>query len=110
MTTSMSDSAAAKSRDLWSITWSAPRPVTKSCLDALSVCFAVPVAVFDMARVAWPLQVHGARGDEVYDSFAGDSEHPESGEIVFAGAQGHAHARRTCRASGGQSCGRCGWP
>jgi DNA/RNA-binding domain of Phe-tRNA-synthetase-like protein len=68
-------------------------PVVDLC-NALSVRFAVPVAVFDVAQVAWPLQVRAARGDEVYSGFDGGSEHPEPAEIVFVDSQGHAHARR----------------
>lgn len=68
-------------------------PVVDLC-NALSVQFAVPIAVFDVAQVAWPLQVRAARGDEVYSAFDGGSEHPEPAEIVFVDSQGHAHARR----------------
>ena len=68
-------------------------PVVDLC-NALSVRFAVPIAVFDVAQVAWPLQVRAARGDEVYSGFDGGSEHPDPAEIVFVDAQGHAHARR----------------
>jgi DNA/RNA-binding domain of Phe-tRNA-synthetase-like protein len=68
-------------------------PVVDLC-NSLSVRFAVPVAVFDVAQVGWPLQVRAARGDEVYSGFDGGSEHPEPAEIVFVDSQGHAHARR----------------
>ena len=62
--------------------------------NAVSVAFAIPVAVLDVARIAEHLEVRPADGDETYLSFAGDIEHPEPGEIVFADAARHAHARR----------------
>jgi DNA/RNA-binding domain of Phe-tRNA-synthetase-like protein len=62
--------------------------------NAVSVAFAIPVAVLDVARIADHVEVRPAGGDETYLSFAGDIEHPEPGEIVFADAAGHAHARR----------------
>jgi DNA/RNA-binding domain of Phe-tRNA-synthetase-like protein len=68
-------------------------PLVDLC-NALSVRFAVPVAVFDVDRVAWPLLVRAARGDETHETFAGENAPPEPGEIVFADARGHAHARR----------------
>ncbi len=68
-------------------------PLIDLC-NALSVRFAVPVAVFDADRVAWPLVVREADGSEHHESFSGASESPERGEIIFADAQGHAHARR----------------
>ena len=58
-------------------------------------------AVFDVARIAEPLTVRLAQGDEAYETFAGETEHPEPGEVVFADASGRAHARRwTHRQSG----------
>ena len=47
------------------------------------------------------LTVRFARGDETYESFSGDIEHPEAGEVIFADDDGRAHARRwTNRQSG----------
>ncbi len=62
--------------------------------NAVSVAHAVPVAVFDVARLAGDLTVQPARGDETYRTFAGTDETPEPGEIVFVDARGAAHARR----------------
>jgi DNA/RNA-binding domain of Phe-tRNA-synthetase-like protein len=75
-------------------------PLVDLC-NAVSLAFAVPVAVFDAARVAWPLEVRYAAGDEEYLTFGGDTEHPAEGEVIFADQAGRAHARRwTNRQSG----------
>jgi DNA/RNA-binding domain of Phe-tRNA-synthetase-like protein len=75
-------------------------PLVDLC-NAASLAFAIPVAVFDAARVAWPLEVRYAVGDEEYLTFGGDTEHPAVGEVIFADQVGRAHARRwTNRQSG----------
>jgi DNA/RNA-binding domain of Phe-tRNA-synthetase-like protein len=75
-------------------------PLVDLC-NAASLAFAIPVAVFDVARVAWPLEVRYAAGDEEYLTFGGDTEHPATGEVIFADRAGRAHARRwTNRQSG----------
>ena len=75
-------------------------PLVDLC-NAVSLAFATPVAVFDAARVAWPLEVRYAVGDEDYLTFGGDTEHPTPGEVIFADQAGRAHARRwTNRQSG----------
>jgi DNA/RNA-binding domain of Phe-tRNA-synthetase-like protein len=75
-------------------------PLIDLC-NAASLAFAVPVAVFDVAHVAESLEVRPAGGTETYLSFAGETEHPDPGEVVFADARGQAHARRwTHRQSG----------
>lgn len=62
---------------------------------------AIPVAVFDATRVDQWLEVRRAQGTENYLDFAGGTEHPEAGEVIFADALGRAHARRwTHRQSG----------
>lgn len=71
--------------------------------NAVSVGFAVPIAVFDLERVEGGLEVRHATGDEVYSTFAGDEEHPEPGEVIFADAAGRAHARRWCNRQSGLS-------
>jgi DNA/RNA-binding domain of Phe-tRNA-synthetase-like protein len=68
-------------------------PLVDLC-NALSVRHAVPVAVFDLDQVTGPLIVRRAEGVERYETFAGEVETPESGEVVFADAAQHAHARR----------------
>src|ERR1700691_101923 len=75
-------------------------PLVDLC-NAVSLAFAIPVAVLDVAAVTWPLQVRYAAGDEDYLTFGGETEHPAAGEVIFADQAGHAHARRwTNRQSG----------
>ena len=75
-------------------------PLVDLC-NAVSLAFAIPVAAFDAAAVAWPLEVRYAAGDEDYLTFGGDTEHPAPGEVIFADRAGRAHARRwTNRQSG----------
>jgi len=75
-------------------------PLIDLC-NAVSLAFAIPVAALDVSRIAWPLQVRRAEGSERYETFGGEIEHPEPGEVVFADAEGGAHARRwTNRQSG----------
>jgi DNA/RNA-binding domain of Phe-tRNA-synthetase-like protein len=75
-------------------------PLVDVC-NAVSLAFAVPVAVFDVASVSGDLEVRYAAGDEEYLTFAGAIEHPAAGEVIFADAAGRAHARRwTNRQSG----------
>src|SRR6476646_11212423 len=50
-------------------------PLVDLC-NAVSLAFAVPVAVFDMAKVTSHLQVRYADGNEDYLTFSGDLEHP----------------------------------
>jgi len=75
-------------------------PLVDLC-NAVSLAFAIPVAVLDVAAVTWPLQVRYAAGDEDYLTFGGETEHPAAGEVIFADQAGRAHARRwTNRQSG----------
>ena len=62
--------------------------------NAVSAAFAIPVAAFDLDRVAGGLVVRRATGTERYDTFSGEIEHPEAGEVIFADAKSRAHARR----------------
>jgi DNA/RNA-binding domain of Phe-tRNA-synthetase-like protein len=68
-------------------------PLIDLC-NSVSLAFAIPVAVFDAAKVAEHLEVRYADGSERYESFSGDVESPEAGEVIFADAAGRAHARR----------------
>ena len=68
-------------------------PLVDLC-NAVSLAFAVPVAVFDLDAVAAPLEVRHAKGDEEHWAFGGEVERPEPGEVVFVDANHHAHARR----------------
>ncbi len=80
-------------------------PLVDLC-NALSLAFAIPVAVFDVSKVADHLEVRRAVGDETYLTFSGAVEAPEKGEVVFADGAGRCHARRwTNRQSGHSAVG-----
>ena len=81
------------------------RPLIDLC-NAASLAFAIPVAVFDTDGIADGLSVRPARGDEVFRTFSGESEHPEAGEIIFADGAGRAHARRWTNRQGSWSAVR----
>jgi DNA/RNA-binding domain of Phe-tRNA-synthetase-like protein len=68
-------------------------PLVDLC-NAVSLAWALPVAVFDLDRVEGGLEVRHARGDEQHVGFGGEAETPEPGEVIFADGAGHAHARR----------------
>ncbi|MCG8348724.1 MAG: hypothetical protein MI924_13220 [Chloroflexales bacterium] len=68
-------------------------PLVDLC-NAVSLAYALPVAVIDLAQVAGFIQVRHADGDETYLAFSGETEHPEPGEIIFADAERQVHARR----------------
>ncbi|MEH7868740.1 phenylalanine--tRNA ligase beta subunit-related protein [Rhizobium laguerreae] len=75
-------------------------PLIDLC-NAISLAFAIPIAVFDVERIAGDLQVRRARGDETYLTFGGEVEYPEPNEVIFADGGENAHARRwTNRQSG----------
>jgi DNA/RNA-binding domain of Phe-tRNA-synthetase-like protein len=68
-------------------------PLVDLC-NALSLAYAIPIAVFDTAHLADFLEVRPATGAETHQTFNGSTEHPTPGEIIFADAANHAHARR----------------
>lgn len=75
-------------------------PLVDVC-NAVSLAFAIPVAVFDVAKVSGRLRVRRAAGDEDYLTFSGETEHPDPGEVIFADQAAQVHARRwTNRQSG----------
>jgi DNA/RNA-binding domain of Phe-tRNA-synthetase-like protein len=80
-------------------------PMIDLC-NAVSLAFAVPVAVFDVSRIADCLEVRYAAGDEAYLAFSGETEHPEAGEVIFADIAGRAHARRWTNRQSGHSAVR----
>ncbi len=82
-------------------------PLVDLC-NAVSLAFAIPVAAFDAAKVTWPLEVRYATGGEDYLTFAGDTEHPAPGEVIFADRAGQAHARRWTSRQSGRSAVRGG--
>ena len=68
-------------------------PLVDLC-NAISVAFAIPVAVFDASKISGDLEVRYAAGNEEYLTFAGEVEHPAAQEVIFADRAGRAHARR----------------
>ena len=77
-------------------------PLVDVC-NAVSMAFATPVAVFDVAMINSPLEVRYANGDVDYLTFSGQTEHPEPREVVFADQAGHVHARRSTNRQSGLS-------
>ena len=80
-------------------------PLVDLC-NAVSLAFAIPVAVLDVSAVAGSLEVRYATGDEEYLTFAGDIERPAEGEVIFADQAGRAHARRWTNRQSGRSAVR----
>lgn len=68
-------------------------PLVDLC-NAISLAFALPIAVFDLDYVDQYLEVRHARGVEQYLSFGEEIETPPPGEVIFADAADHVHARR----------------
>lgn len=77
-------------------------PLVDLC-NAISIAFAIPIAVFDREKISGDLEVRPAVGDEVYETFSGEIEHPEIGEVIFADSSGRAHARRWVNRQSGYS-------
>ncbi|AXB44924.1 B3/4 domain-containing protein [Amycolatopsis albispora] len=82
-------------------------PVIDLC-NAVSLAYAIPVAVLDLAHIAGDLEVRYATGREEYLTFGGEVEHPQPGEVVFADEAGQAHARRWTNRQSGRSAVREG--
>ncbi|MFC4014823.1 B3/4 domain-containing protein [Nonomuraea purpurea] len=80
-------------------------PLIDLC-NAVSIAYAVPVAVFDVSKISGYVEVGYATGDETYLTFSGESEHPPAGEVVFADAASRAHARRWSNRQSGHSAVR----
>ena len=80
-------------------------PLVDLC-NAVSLAYAVPIAVIDLARIDGDLEVRYATGKEEYLTFGGETEHPEPGEVVFADDAGRAHARRWTNRQSGYSAVR----
>src|SRR5919108_749106 len=68
-------------------------PLVDLC-NAVSLAFALPVAVFDLDKIAQHLEVRYATGAEEYLAFSGETEAPAPGEVVFVDAANQVHARR----------------
>ncbi|TDD17843.1 B3/B4 domain-containing protein [Nonomuraea diastatica] len=80
-------------------------PLIDLC-NAVSLAYAVPVAVFDVSRISSYVEVRYAAGDETYVTFSGQTERPPAGEVVFADADAMAHARRWTNRQSGRSAVR----
>jgi DNA/RNA-binding domain of Phe-tRNA-synthetase-like protein len=80
-------------------------PLVDLC-NAMSMAFAIPIAAIDLDRVTGNLQVRPALGTEVYQTFSGDLECPDVGEIIFADDSHRAHARRWANRQSGYSAVR----
>jgi DNA/RNA-binding domain of Phe-tRNA-synthetase-like protein len=65
--------------------------------NLVSIRYALPVAVFDLANVAGALTVRFATGDETFSDLGGsETVHPEAGEVVFVDDANVVCARRWC--------------
>jgi DNA/RNA-binding domain of Phe-tRNA-synthetase-like protein len=70
------------------------------------MAYAIPVAVLDREKIAFPLEIRYAEGAEHYETFGGEVEHPAPGEVTFADAAGRSHARRWTNRQSGASAVR----
>lgn len=68
-------------------------PLVDLC-NAISAAFAIPIAVFDLAKITGNMEVRHASGSESYLTFSGEREHPDFDEVIYADQGGNAHARR----------------
>ncbi len=68
-------------------------PIVDLC-NAVSIAFALPVAVFDLDNIDQYIKICHADGTERYLSFSDGIETPPQGEIIFKDASNNAHARR----------------
>jgi DNA/RNA-binding domain of Phe-tRNA-synthetase-like protein len=80
-------------------------PLIDLC-NAVSMAYAIPVAVLDREQIADPLEIRYADGSERYATFAGELEHPAPGEVIFADGAGRSHARRWTNRQSGASAVR----
>ena len=70
-------------------------PLIDLC-NAVSLAFATPVAVIDLAGIEGFIEVRHATGEETSLTFGGEIEQPAPGEVIFADAANRVHARRWC--------------
>jgi len=86
-------------------------PTTHAFVDlcnATSLAYAIPVAAFDLDRITDGLTVRRAIGTELYETFSGELEQPDQGEVIFADNGSRAHARRWTNRQSGHSAVRVG--
>jgi DNA/RNA-binding domain of Phe-tRNA-synthetase-like protein len=75
--------------------------------NLVSIRYALPVAVLDLAGVAGGITVRPAEGSEEFTNLGATGvEHPESGEVIFVDEAGVVHARRWCWRQSAQSATR----
>jgi DNA/RNA-binding domain of Phe-tRNA-synthetase-like protein len=72
----------------------------------MSLAYAIPVAALDVAAISAGIEVRYADGDESYQAFSGEIQHPAPGEVIFADAARRAHARRWTNRQSGESAVR----
>ncbi|MFI6601591.1 B3/4 domain-containing protein [Nonomuraea sp. NPDC050536] len=77
-------------------------PLIDLC-NAISMAFAMPVAALDLSEISGNLEVRYAVGDESYETFSGEIEHPDPREVIFADDARRAHARRWTNRQSGSS-------
>lgn len=80
-------------------------PLIDLC-NAVSLAFAIPIAVLDRSQIVDGVEVRYASGDERYETFSGETEHPDAHEVIFADGSGQAHARRWTNRQSGNSAVR----
>jgi DNA/RNA-binding domain of Phe-tRNA-synthetase-like protein len=80
-------------------------PLVDLC-NSVSLAYAIPVAALDVTAITGDLEVRYARGDESYETFSGETEHPAPHEVIFADQAGRAHARRWTNRQSGRSAVR----
>jgi DNA/RNA-binding domain of Phe-tRNA-synthetase-like protein len=80
-------------------------PLIDLC-NAVSMAFAIPVAVYDVSKVSDCLEVRYATGSEIFEAFSREIENPEPHEVIFADAGNRAHARRWTNRQSGYSAVR----
>ncbi len=72
--------------------------------NLVSIRYGLPVAAIDLDRVADPITVRFATGDERFNDLGGSrTTSPEAGEVVFVDRAGAVAARRWCWRQSAQS-------
>ena len=72
--------------------------------NLVSIRYALPVAVLDLAGVAGGITVRLAEGSEEFTDLGATAvEHPDPGEVIFVDAANVVHARRWCWRQSAQS-------
>lgn len=80
-------------------------PIIDLC-NAVSLSCALPIAVFDLDHLTGGIEVRHSDGTEQFDTFGGEIETPDQGEVVFVDEANNAHARRWSHRQSGSSAVR----